>query len=194
MRPALKRIPAVALLLLAMTPPASAQSVAAEVPTGDVTRFEVKGPARVEYSGKTITIRLGDEPEPTPAPKPDPKPEPTPPPKPEPKPAPVAAGKLHVSLIYDESTETPAQGKVRMEMRDAKDWDAMGATYRAYTVGDPEIDSRGLRRSIGEGTLPLVLIQRQAPGSTTAPVVTVLPLVRDKASVVKAARDAREGR
>lgn len=122
MRPVLKRIPAVVAALLLLTPLASAQTATADVPPGVTLRLEVMGPARVHYSGKSVTIDFSPDPIPPPpippGPQPPPDPKPTPdPPKPPPQPT---WGPLdRILILYETSKATGREAIYSQAFQDA---------------------------------------------------------------------------
>lgn len=168
----------VPLALAASLASSHAQTVTVDVSDGAVQRFEIAGPARISYTGTTVTISFGP-PSPTPSP---------PTPNPTPAPVPIPAGKLHVTLVWDPSAETLQAARTRADLATATEWDAMGVTFRALADTDPAIDARNLRAKLGK--LPCVLVQRQDPADPKgrSPVVATLPAV-DKAATVAAVRE-----
>lgn len=110
MRLALNRTFAVVAALLLLTPVASAQTATADVPPGVSLRIDVMGPARVHYSGRSVTIDFNADPFPPPpippGPTPVDPPVPVDPPKPVDPPAPAWGPLDRILILYETSKAT----------------------------------------------------------------------------------------
>ena len=157
-------------------------------PPGAYT-VQTPGTTKVERGDGWIKITWSNDPAPNPGPTPGPTPEP--PPNPTPPPAPVATGKLYVSLVYDYKAETQDQAAARADMATSDAWGPLGATFRAYSIQQDELDKLNLRSSLAE--LPCLVIQELKPDGKTAPVVKVIPAADAKAAIeaVKALRGTK---
>lgn len=178
----------IGLVLAAAFAPAAygQQAVTVDVSDGAVQRFEIGGPARIVYTGSTVTITFGPAPSPTPTPAPAP---PGPVPTPDPLPvAPKQPGKAIVTLVYDPATETIAQARIRADLATDGILAGLNARFRAYGIGDEAVDRLNIRKSLL--ALPCVLVQWLPDGKDEAPVFAVLPAVKDKAAVIDAVRKA----
>lgn len=102
----LKRVPAVVAALLLLTPAASAQTATADVPPGVSLRIDVMGPARVHYSGKSVTIDFNPDPLPPPPIPPGPTPDPVPPTPPPDPPKPAWGPLDRILILYETGKAT----------------------------------------------------------------------------------------
>jgi len=156
-------------------------------PAGSYT-VQTPGATKVEYGDGWIRITWANDPAPEPGPGPTPTPTPDPQP-PTPPPAPVATGKLWLTYVFDEATETQDQARVKSSLTDSAELIGLGATTRAYDDNQDVIDRLQIRDKLGE--LPCIVVQEQKAGEKTAAVIKVLPKVQDKDSVVAAVRALR---
>lgn len=162
------------------------QSVTVDLPAGATQRLEISGPARLTYSGSMVVVNFGNNPiPPIPPVPPNPDPEPPAPPNPDPVPGP---GKVYATMIYDPATETAEQAAVRADLATGSALPGIGVAFRAYSTKDPKIDERNLRSAYVAANLPVVVLQRQVQGSSTAPVVKTVDKVASAAAVVEAVK------